>query len=249
MRADKDGDEYVLNGTKIWTTHGHFADHIFCLVRTDATAKKQAGISFVLVEMDRPGIKVDPIVTMAGDHEVNQVFFDDVRIPVTNRVGPENEGWTVAKYLLEFERGAGGASTGLQLGHADLLSVIKAQLEPDEDLLREVMALGIEIESLRHMEQEILAKLVGGQNPGSTSSLLKLKGSDLGQSLSELKMKAISYYGLPFNTVLAIRDEEYVGPPEANTAAGRYMNNRASTIFGGSSEVQKNIIAKAVLGL
>ena len=116
MRAVRDGDDYVLDGTKIWTTHAHFADHIFCLVRTDPSARKQAGISFILVEMDRPGVSVKPIVTLAGDHEVNQVFFDAVRVPITHRVGEENDGWSVAKYLLEFERGGGTASTGLWSG-------------------------------------------------------------------------------------------------------------------------------------
>jgi len=116
MRAVRDGDDYILDGTKIWTTHAHFADHIFCLVRTDPTARKQAGISFILVEMDRPGVSVKPIITLAGDHEVNQVFFDAVRVPITHRVGEENDGWSVAKYLLEFERGGGTASTGLWSG-------------------------------------------------------------------------------------------------------------------------------------
>lgn len=249
MSAERDGDEYVLNGTKIWTTHAHFADHIFCLVRTDPTAAKQAGISFVLVEMNRPGVEVKPIITLAGDHEVNQVFFDQVRIPISNRVGPENEGWTVAKYLLEFERGAGGASTGLQLAFEDLRLAIKKLPEPDLQLQKEADSAEIEITALRQMEQSVLTRLVQGENPGPASSLLKLKSSHLGQKISELKLEAVSNYSLPFNTVLAINGEEYIGPAACHTAAGKYLNNRASTIFGGSSEVQKNIIAKVVLGL
>ena len=124
MKAEKDGDDYIVNGTKIWTTHAQFADHIFCLVKTDAEVKPQAGISFLLIDMDTPGITVEPIITIAGDHEVNQVFFDDVRVPITNRVGPENEGWSVAKYLLEFERGGGTAATGLRLAMQNLRTLL-----------------------------------------------------------------------------------------------------------------------------
>ena len=249
MRAVRDGDEYILNGTKVWTTHAHFADHIFCLVRTDPEARKQAGISFVLVEMHRPGIEIKPIITLAGDHEVNQVFFDQVRIPVSNRVGPENEGWTVAKYLLEFERGAGGAATGLQLGLQDLRLAVEQLPEPDPQLQSETDWIEMEVMALRQMEQSVLARLVQGGNPGAVSSLLKLQASTLGQRISELKMQAVAYYGIPFNTLLAINGEDYVGPETCHTVAGKYLNNRASTIFGGSSEVQKNIIAKVVLGL
>ncbi|HTO57511.1 MAG TPA: acyl-CoA dehydrogenase family protein, partial [Pseudomonadales bacterium] len=122
-RAERDGDEYVVNGTKIWTTHAHYADHIFCLVRTKIDGRPQQGISFLLIRMDAPGIRVKPIITLAGDHEVNQVFFDDVRVPVANRVGAENEGWTVAKHLLEYERGSGGVAARLKIALNELKAV------------------------------------------------------------------------------------------------------------------------------
>ena len=254
MRAVRDGDDYVLDGTKVWTTHGHFADHIFCLVRTDPTARKQAGISFILVEMNRPGISVKPIITIAGDHEVNQVFFDGVRVPVTQRVGDENDGWSVAKYLLEFERGGGSASTGLWSGLMEtraLIAGLAQDFDPDStaELNSQAATLQVAITSLKQMEDAVLARLARGQNPGANSSLLKLLSSNLGQSLSALRMSVMAYYAVPNNNQLMHRGEQGVGPEDGWTATAIYLNNRASTIFGGSNEVQKNIIAKTVLGL
>ncbi len=254
MRAVRDGDDYVLDGTKIWTTHAHFADHIFCLVRTDPSARKQAGISFILVEMDRPGVSVKPIVTLAGDHEVNQVFFDAVRVPITHRVGEENDGWSVAKYLLEFERGGGTASTGLWSGLLEtegLLDALAKDLTANEmaELRGRAATLQMAITALQQMEDTVLAKLARGQNPGPNSSLLKLLSSNLGQSLAALKMSTLAYYAVPNNNLLMRLGEPGIGTQAASTATAIYLNNRASTIFGGSNEVQKNIIAKTVLGL
>ena len=254
MRAVRDGDDYILDGTKIWTTHAHFADHIFCLVRTDPTARKQAGISFILVEMDRPGVSVKPIITLAGDHEVNQVFFDAVRVPITHRVGEENDGWSVAKYLLEFERGGGTASTGLWSGLLEteaLLDELAKDLTANEmaELRGRAATLQMAITALQQMEDTVLAKLARGQNPGPNSSLLKLMSSNLGQSLAALKMSTLAYYAVPDNNQLMRLGEPGIGTQAAWTATGTYLNNRASTIFGGSNEVQKNIIAKTVLGL
>jgi|TARA_B110000503_G_scaffold68899_1_gene107538 alkylation response protein AidB-like acyl-CoA dehydrogenase len=254
MRAVRDGDDYVLDGTKIWTTHAHFADHIFCLVRTDPSARKQAGISFILVEMDRPGVSVKPIVTLAGDHEVNQVFFDAVRVPITHRVGEENDGWSVAKYLLEFERGGGTASTGLWSGLLEtetLLDALAKDLTANEmaELRGRAATLQMAITALQQMEDTVLAKLARGQNPGPNSSLLKLLSSNLGQSLAALKMSTLAYYAVPNNNQLMRLGEPGIGTQAASTATAIYLNNRASTIFGGSNEVQKNIIAKTVLGL
>lgn len=247
-RAEKDGDDYIVNGTKIWTTHGQFADHIFCLVRTDQDARPQAGITFLLIDMETPGITVDPIITMAGDHEVNQVFFDNVRVPVTNRVGPENEGWTVAKYLLEFERGGGAAATGLQLGMQKLKALIE-DLPEEHELAKRAAALDIEIAALAQMETDLQAKVNRGENPGTGASLMKNMTSSLGQRLSTLRLEAAAYYGLPHNNLLWLNDDEAVGDQKYHTAVATYLNNRASSIFGGSQEVQKNIIAKTVLGL
>ncbi len=247
-RADKDGDYYVVNGTKIWTTHAQFADHIFCLVRTDMDARPQAGISFLLIDMDTPGVTVEPIITMAGDHEVNQVFFDNVKVPITNRVGPENEGWTVAKYLLEFERGGGTAATGLQLGMQEL-NLLLDDLPDEHELKKRATELAIEVDALTQMETDLQARVAAGKNLGSGTSLMKNMVSGLGQQMSTTRLEALAYYGLPHNNLLWLNGQEGVGEERHQTAIGTYLNNRASSIFGGSKEVQKNIIAKTVLGL
>lgn len=247
-RAVRDGDEYVVNGTKIWTTHAHFADHIFCLVRTDLDVRPQAGITFLLIDMDTPGITVDPILTLAGDHEVNQVFLEDVRVPVTNRVGPENEGWAVAKYLLEFERGGGAAATGLSLAMKELYLLLDG-VAGDHSLRSRADEISIQISALAQMETDLQARLARGENPGSNSSLMKNMTSSLGQQIAALRLEAVDYYGIPHNNLLWLQDQAGVGVEKNQTAIGTYLNNRASSIFGGSQEVQKNIIAKAVLGL
>ncbi|NBC22932.1 MAG: acyl-CoA dehydrogenase [Gammaproteobacteria bacterium] len=256
-RADKDGDDYVVNGTKIWTTHAHFADHIFCLVRTDASGKPQAGITFLLIPMDTPGITVKPIITLAGDHEVNQVFFDDVRVPQANRVGPEHEGWTVAKYLLEFERGGGGAAPRLQVALDELKAVAAAEtadggrLIDAADFRRRLAELEIRLRALEFSELAGLARLSRGESPGAGSSLAKNTSVAIEQDLTTLKLEAIGYYGLPHANLISLDggNEPWVGPDHAETVTARYLNARAASIFGGSQEVQKNIIAKAVLGL
>ncbi len=247
-KAERDGDNYVVNGTKIWTTHAQFADHIFCLVRTDQDSRPQAGISFLLIDMATPGVTVEPIITIAGDHEVNQVFFDNVRVPITNRVGPENEGWTVAKYLLEFERGGGTAATGIGLAMQEL-NILLETLPNEHELRKRAVALEIEISAMTQMETDLQARVGAGKNPGAGASLMKNMASNLGQQLSTLRLEAIAYYGLPHNNLLWLRGEEGIGPEKQQTAIGTYLNNRASSVFGGSKEVQKNIIAKTVLGL
>ena len=170
--ATRDGDVYRVNGTKLWTTHGHFADHIFCLVRTDSSGAPQRGISFLLIPMATPGISVKPVITLAGDHEVNQVFFDDVVVPVANRVGPENEGWTVAKYLLEFERGGGGAAPGLReaLEHTRALASLTREdgtsvLEQPQVAAR-LAALAVRLDAFELSELRTLAGLAEGEAPG-----------------------------------------------------------------------------------
>ncbi len=247
-KAEKDGDDYIVNGTKIWTTHAQFADHIFCLVRTDANAKPQAGISFLLIDMDTPGVTVEPIITLAGDHEVNQVFFDNVRVPVTNRVGPENEGWVVAKYLLEFERGGGTAATGLRIA-MDNLKFHLAEVPEDSDIHQRASRTDVEVTALSQMEAELQSKISKGESIGPGSSLMKNMASMLGQQIAALRLEAMAYYGIPHNNRLWLDDENGVGPEPAQTAIGSYLNTRASSVYGGSREVQKNIIAKTVLGL
>ena len=247
-KAEKDGDDYIVNGTKIWTTHAQFADHIFCLVRTDAEAKPQAGISFLLIDMDSPGVTVEPITTLAGDHEVNQVFLDNIRVPVTNRVGPENEGWVVAKYLLEFERGGGTAATGLRIA-MDHLKILLVDLPADSDIHERSAKTEVEVTALSQMEAELQSKIATGENIGPGSSLMKNIASMLGQQIAALRLEAMAYYGIPHNNLLWLNGKEGVGIESSQTAIGSYLNTRASSIYGGSREVQKNIIAKTVLGL
>ena len=256
--AVKDGDDYIVNGTKIWTTHAQFADHIFCLVRTDPNVRPQAGITFLLIPMDLPGIKVDPIITMAADHEVNQVFLDDVRVPQSFRVGPENEGWTVAKYLLEFERGGGAATAGLRVGLANLKAVAAKELDgggapliEQPHFAKAIAELEIRTDSLELTELMNLARLSRGESPGAGSSLVKNTSVEINQGISTLKMEAIQYYAAPHANLISLNgyDDPWVGPAHAETATPRYLNARAASIFGGSKEVQKNIVAKVVLGL
>ncbi|MEZ5595841.1 MAG: acyl-CoA dehydrogenase family protein [Pseudomonadales bacterium] len=255
--AVKDGDDYIVNGTKIWTTHAQFADHIFCLVRTDPNVRPQKGITFLLMPMNLPGIKVDPIITMAHDHEVNQVFFDDVRVPQSNRVGPENEGWTVAKYLLEFERGGGGAAAGIKIALGELKSVASKERDDGTALIDDpgfrarINELEIRREALEFAELVTLSRLSRGESPGAGSSLSKNTSVEISQQISTLKMEAIHYYAMPHANLISLNGhtDPRVGPDYAETATARYLNSRAASIFGGAREVQKNIIAKTVLGL
>ena len=247
-RAERDGDFYVVNGTKIWTTNAHYADHIFCLVKTNPDVKPQAGISFLLIEMNTPGISVEPIITMAGDHEVNQVFFDNVRVPISNIVGPENDGWKVAKYLLEFERGGSSVATRLHVDMAELKMLLD-RVEGEDALKGRAKEVGIKISALSQMETDMQSKIARGEKPGAGSSLMKIMASTLGQEISTIKMEAIGNYSLPHNNILLLNEEVTIGEPEHQTITAGYLNDRASTVFGGAREVQKNIIAKSVLGL
>ena len=247
-RAERDGDFYVVNGTKIWTTNAHHADHIFCLVKTNLDVKPQAGISFLLIEMNTPGISVEPIITMAGDHEVNQVFFDNVRVPISNIVGPENDGWKVAKYLLEFERGGSSVATRLHVDMAELKMLLD-RVEGEDALKGRAKEIGIKISALSQMETDMQSKIARGEKPGAGSSLMKIMSSTLGQEISTIKMEAIGNYSLPHNNILLLNQEVTIGEPEHQTITAGYLNDRASTVFGGAREVQKNIIAKSVLGL
>ena len=247
-RAERDGDFYVVNGTKIWTTNAHHADHIFCLVKTNLDVKPQAGISFLLIEMNTPGISVEPIITMAGDHEVNQVFFDNVRVPISNIVGPENDGWKVAKYLLEFERGGSSVATRLHVDMAELKMLLD-RVEEEDALKGRAKEISIKISALSQMETDMQSKIARGEKPGAGASLMKIMASTLGQEISTIKMEAIGNYSLPHNNILLLNEEVTIGEPEHQTITAGYLNDRASTVFGGAREVQKNIIAKSVLGL
>ncbi len=254
LAARRDGNEYVLNGSKIWTTHAHVANRMFCLVRTADDGKPQAGITFVLLDMDTPGISVEPIVFASGTHEVNQVFFDDVRVPVGNRVGDEHQGWTVAKYLLEFERGGGG--TAAQQSALDRVRRLAADVETEAGSLlddaafaRQLNETAVAVEAAQYTELRIMAALSKGQNPGPESSIMKTMGADIGQRITELAVEAVGAYAIPHQPWRTGDNQPPAGPQAGRTAFQRYFNLRASSIAGGTNEVQKNIVAKLVLGL
>ena len=256
LKAESDGDHYVLNGSKIWTTHAHYANRMFCLVRTQDTGKAQQGITFLLLDMDTPGIKVDPILFASGTHEVNQVFFDNVRVPKTNRVGQEDQGWAVAKYLLEFERGGGGTAaqhTALTKLRrlAGTIGTGTGTLADDPDFKRKLDETEARLQAVQYTEFRIMAALSQGQNPGPESSIMKNLGADLGQHMTELMVEAMGHYATPYQPEARQVGSNVspVGPAEGLAAFARYFNLRASSIAGGTNEVQKNIVAKLVLGL
>lgn len=264
MRADRDGDEYVLNGSKIWTTLAQHADWIFCLVRTSQEKKRQDGISFLLVDMKTPGITVRPLPTLdgpaPGGQEINQVFFENVRVPVENRIGEEGMGWTYAKYLLEHERGNAYAP-GLM--HA--LSKVKklAAQEPsdgarpmieDEDFRKKLSQAAIKVEALNATELRIFTGRAAGESVGVISSMLKCEGSEMQQHISELALEAAGLYAAPFveDTFAMLNgetNEVRAGPDYAATIAPSYFNYRKTSIYAGSNEIQHNIMAKAILGI
>jgi len=258
-RAERDGDDYVINGTKIWTTGAHVANRMFCLVRTSADGKPQDGISFVLIDsMDTPGLTVKPIVTLAGDHEVNQVFFDNVRTPVANRIGPENTGWTVAKYLLEFERGGDAYTPNLHARLDDVRRIAREEaadgsgrLVDDGNFAERLAEAEIAIEGLEMIEMQVLSDLSRGRNPGAISSLMKVRGSETLQAIDHLGVQALGWYAAPFEPEARLlgHNQPTVTPDHGVTAVPLYFNNRASTIYAGSNEIQRNIISKLVLGL
>ena len=250
LKAESDGDDYVLNGTKIWTTHAHHANKMFCLVRTDPAAKPQMGITFLLLDMEMPGIKVDPIITLAGEHELNQVFFDEVRVPKSGRLGAENDGWSVAKYLLEFERG-GGSSAGLEAVLARLQKHVHAESHADRALIRRIGELSMRLEAIKTTEQRILSDLTSGQPPGPAGSMLKVQRTELMQAIDEAGVNSLGLHALPHQpeTWQPGANVPILGPEALVTGMARYLNNRAGSIYGGSNEVQRNIMAKAVLGL
>ena len=257
--ARVEGDEYVVNGSKIWTTHAHHADWIFALVRTNPEVKKQQGITFLLLPMDQPGIEVSPILSMSGDHEVNQVFFTDARTPVSNRIGEEGQGWTIAKFLLENERG-GSCFAPRLLQHIEELerlaqeqpSGVNGAIAHDARFRDRLARTRLEAEALEVTELRILAELAKGRKPGPQTSLTKLLGANIGQAVDTLRLELLGYDALQLpgeRPLYGNEAPEPVGSEFAQVAMGNYLNNRASTIFGGSNEVQKNIIAKTVLGL
>ncbi len=256
-RAERVGDKYIVNGQKTWTTLGQFADWIFCLVRTSVDARKQEGISFLLIDMKTPGITVRPIIMLDGEHEVNEVWFDNVEVPVENRVGEENKGWTYAKFLLGHER-TGIAEVGRSKRKLKRLKDIASQERADDggrliDDIRfrdRIAQVEIELMALEITNLRVIAADMEHKTPGPEASLLKIRGSEIQQTLSELMMLALGAYALPHQH--AALDAGYsgdiVGPDYGVALSGNYFNMRKTTIYGGSNEIQKNIISKMILG-
>jgi alkylation response protein AidB-like acyl-CoA dehydrogenase len=254
---DKDGEHYIVNGQKTWTTLGQHANMIFCLVRTATDVRKQEGISFLLVDMNSPGVEVRPIITLEGDHEINEVFFTDVRVPAANLVGEENRGWTVAKYLLTYERtniaGVGFSVAALaRLRHAAARLTRNGRPLADDPLFAARLArVEIDLENMRTTNLRVIAAVAGGGVPGAESSMLKIRGTEIRQEITSLMRRAMGPHAQPFidEALHEGYDDARVGPEEAASAAAQYFNNRKLSIFGGSNEIQKNIISKMILGL
>ena len=259
-KAENKGDHFLVNGTKIWTTMAQHADWIFCLVRTSKTEKPQEGISFLLIDMKTPGIEVRPLITLDQSpephQEVNEVFFEDVKVPIENLIGEENKGWTYAKYLLEFERG-NAYSPSLYRSIKSLKEIAKDTpigngtfLSDDNDFVNKINDCEIQIQAMEFVELRIFSALSTGQRVGPESSILKTRGTEIGQYLQELAVEAIGYWSYPFvEDTFANVNEPNIGPDFVTTITPSYFNGRKTTIYAGSNEIQRNIISKAVLGL
>jgi alkylation response protein AidB-like acyl-CoA dehydrogenase len=249
LRADRDGEYYVLNGSKIWTTHAHFANRMFCLVRTSRDGPRQAGISFLLLDMDTPGITVRPIKSLANDHDFNQVFFENARVCVSGLLGEENQGWTVAKYLLEFERSVAYAE-GLKAALARVKREASSR-DIETGIRRRITMLETQVTAIEATETQIMAAMARGGNPGPASSMLKIQGTETAQAIQEVAVALSAHY--------SAADQHEARQPCSNREAldglmsmialPAYLNGRAASIYGGSNEIQRGIIARLILGL
>ncbi|NNF40971.1 MAG: pimeloyl-CoA dehydrogenase large subunit [Woeseiaceae bacterium] len=257
-RADRVGEHFIVNGTKTWTTLGQHADWIFCLVRTNTdVARRQEGISFILIDMKTPGVTLKPIVLLDGVPEVNEIHFDNVEVPVENLVGEEGKGWTYGKVLLQHERtniaGVARSRYRLRRLRQQVAAPVRGAppLSGDINFMRRLAAIEVELKALEYTELRTLAAVASGKAPGPESSILKIKGTEIQQAVDRLYLQAAGYYALPF-----VPDQfqpdfggDVVGEGIEARSALRYFNNRKASIYGGSNEIQKNIIAKHVLGL
>ena len=259
-RITEDGkDYYIVNGQKTWTTLAQHADWIFCLVRTDSSVKPQEGISFLLIDMKSPGITVKPIITLGGEHEVNEVWLDNVKVPVENRIHDENKGWTCAKFLLAHERTGIAGVARSKRGIEKLKTMAMAEEDGNGQPLlmnpffkRKVAELETDLTALEFTELRTLAGEASGKGPGPESSLLKIKGTEIQQRLTELTLEAVGTYSAPYHGGVSNdngSNEHPVGPDYAQHAAATYFNMRKTSIYGGSNEIQRNIITKMILGL
>jgi alkylation response protein AidB-like acyl-CoA dehydrogenase len=254
-RAERDGDHYVINGQKTWTTLAQHADMIFCLVRTEQGERKQEGITFLLIDMKTPGIEVRPIYMLDEDHEVNEVFFDNVRVPVANRVGEENKGWTYAKYLLGHER-TGIAAVGRSKRELAFLKRLAASqqkrgrsLMEDPLYAAKVANLEIELMALEMTVLRVVSSDGAKRGPGPEASLLKIKGTEIQQALTELMVEAVGPMSMPFERDFLEGKTNDSLDADAAPLASYYFNFRKTSIYGGSNEIQKNIISQMILGL
>ena len=255
--AVRQGDHYLVNGQKTWITLAQHADWIFCLVRTDRTAKAQAGISFLLIDMRTPGVTVRPIVMLDGGHEVNEVWFEDVKVPVENLVGEENKGWTYAKFLLGHERAniAGIGTSKRELARLKLIASRERKhgrpLSDDPLFASRLAQVEIDLMALEITNLRVLSAEAEKRAPGPEASLLKIKGTEIQQALTELMVQAVGPYALPFR--IEALEDGFAGPPVgpgyAAPLAATYCNMRKASIYGGSNEIQKNIITQMILGL
>jgi alkylation response protein AidB-like acyl-CoA dehydrogenase len=267
MSARDDADHLVCNGHKIWTTHANRANWIFCLVRTSQEAIRQRGITFLLIDMTSPGVTVKPVVSLSGEHIQNEVFFEDVRVPKANVVGRIGDGWTVAKYLMQFERGGGVSAPSLKVRLARIRAIAQAERHganaaslADRAFQRKLAAAEIEIEALEAVELRVMSQLSQGAAPGPESSMMKTVATELSQHLTELAIEAAGPYaavyqphltspGGPSPGYAAPPDGAGVGPDYSWTVFAKYLNDRAGSIYAGTNEIQRNIMAKAILGL
>lgn len=255
-KAVREGDDYLINGAKTWTTGAHTADWMFCLARTDtSTAKPQQGISFFLIDMRSEGVSVEPIIMLGDIHSVNNVVLDNVCVPVNQRIGEENKGWTYAKGLLAHERTgiAGVAHSKEQIARLRQIAAETSQdgdsLAQDESFLDKIRKVEIEWMALEITELRVLAQIEKGNAPGPESSILKIKGTEISQRIAELFVEAYGYYSIPYPQMHYLDNEGPIGPESAMTGVSGFLLGRASSIFGGSNEIQRNIIAKSVLNL
>jgi alkylation response protein AidB-like acyl-CoA dehydrogenase len=252
-KAVRDGDHYVVNGHKTWTTLAQHADWIFCLVRTDPEATPQAGISFLLIDMKTPGVTVRPIITIDGSHEVNDVFLEDVRVPTENLIGEENKGWTYAKFLLGNER-TSMAGIGRSTRYLNRLKeIVNAEIPEDDaargEFVKDIARVELDVLALEATELRIVAQMSRGIDPGPIASLFKIRGTEIFQRITDLTHRAIGNYGLALREHPPSANIYMPGPDHGHTASEKYLNSRKLSIYGGSNEIQHNIIAKAVLGL
>jgi alkylation response protein AidB-like acyl-CoA dehydrogenase len=250
-RAERKGDKYIVNGQKTWTTLAQFGDWIFCLVRTSTEGKPQTGISFLLIDMKSPGVTVRPIIMLDGGHEVNEVFFDNVEVPAANLIGEENKGWTYAKHLLSHERTNIADVNRAKRELERLKRIAKSEgVYEDQRFRDEIAKLEVDVVALEMMVLRVLSAEKSGKNPLDIAGLLKIKGSEIQQRYTELMMLAAGPYSLPFikEAMEAGWQGEHVGAAHVAPLAATYFNYRKTTIYGGSNEVQRNIVAQVVLG-